>query len=248
MQINLNSSADTNLSGKANSIFGQTLGQSPQAKLKAKYLQSKNDNKAKIILGLSFLALVAYSVFFFYGNASAYLKASNQIKTLNQQVDNYTEEVIPQLEITKNAHKAAYDEDFQDVIQSLSIVFPEKIDKLGIVQLLESFAAEVNLVSPPFELTSINIGKVVDQKGYQVVPISTSIHSSQTGFDQFLALIEKSGKIYQDDQAENKVLLDKMVRLMSVSNVSIKYRGVDEKTGKDGGVDFSVKLNVYSRT
>jgi len=34
---------------------------------------------------------------------------------------------------------------------------------------------------------------------------------------------------------------------MSISNISVNYRGVDEETGEDLGVDFSVRLNVYSR-
>jgi len=50
------------------SIFGKTLqaGKMVQDK-KAKYLESKNKKMAYAKLGGSFIALAAYSVFFFYG-------------------------------------------------------------------------------------------------------------------------------------------------------------------------------------
>jgi len=34
---------------------------------------------------------------------------------------------------------------------------------------------------------------------------------------------------------------------MEISNINIRYRGIDKQTGQDQGVDFSVKLNAYSR-
>ncbi len=86
----------------------------------------------------------------------------------------------------------------------------------------------------------------MQKDGYQIIPVSTSIYSSLAGFDKFLSLVDRSGYIYAGED-EDKKLIDKKIRLMSISNISVKYRGVDETTGKDQGVDFSVKLNIYSR-
>ena len=191
--------------------------------------------------------MAAYSVLFFYGNVIAYLAAPAEIAELNQANQELTQVIIPSLEKTKNLHKSAYDQEFEEVISSLDTVFPDEIDKLGIIKLLESFATEVDANFPPFEFTSISLATPVQKDGYLVIPASTSIHSSLAGFDKFLSLVDRSGYIYVGD-AEDKILLDKKVRLMGISNISVKYRGIDESTGRDDGVDFSVKLNIYSRT
>lgn len=233
--------------GDKKSIFGQTLNPTQVVKTKkAQYVEEKNKKKAYIRLGASFVALAVYSVMFFYGNAVAYIKAPGQIRDLEKQIDEYNEVILPSLEKTKELHKAAYDEEFQQVIDALETVFPEEIDKLGIVQLFESFATEVAATYPPFEFTSINLSSPQQKEGYLVIPVSTSIHSSLAGFDRFLSLVDRSGYIYSGE-GDNKQLIDKKIRLMSISNISVKYRGVDETTGKDQGVDFSVKLDLYSR-
>lgn len=232
----------------SHAIFNQPLAENIGKKQeKANYLKDKNTKKAQVILMASFLALILYSIFFFYSQASAYLQASSDIKAMTGKIDNLQDTVIPNLEATKKVHQSAYDEASKDTANALSVVFPEGQDKLGVVQLLESFATEVGLISPPFEFTSINIGKTVTQEGYDVMPLTTTIHSSQEAFDQFLALVEKSGVIYDETSPDQKVIADKLVRLMSISSISIKYRGIDPETGRDDGVDFNVKLNVYSK-
>ena len=229
------------------SVFGKALnqGQMKQSK-KDLYIQAKEKKKAYMVFGSSFLVLAVYSVVFFYGNASDYIKAPSQIRSLNAEIQEYEEVIIPSLENTKDLHKTAYDKEFEEVIDALDTVFPEEIDKLSIIRLFESFATEVDASFPPFEFTSINLSAPQQKEGYTVVPASTSIHSSLAGFDKFLSLVDKSGYIYSEE-GEERALLEKMVRLMGISNISVKYRGVDESTGKDGGVDFSVKLNIYSR-
>ncbi len=232
---------------KQGNIFGNTLnaGQVVKSK-KVEYLESKNKKKAYLRLGISFAALTVYSVLFFYGNTSAYLKAPAEIAILHGQISEYEEVILPSLEKTKELHKSAYDQEFIEIIQALEAVFPQEVDKLGIVRLFESFATEVAANYPPFEFTSINLATPVQKDGYQIIPVSTSIHSSLAGFDKFLSLVDHSGYIYTGED-EDKELIDKKIRLMSISNISVKYRGVDESTGKDQGVDFSVKLNIYSR-
>lgn len=230
---------------KATNIFGQPLTNMMPSD-KERHQQEKNKKKGILISTASALALGAYSIFFFYGAAMDYIKAPAEIRRLNAEVTRYEEVVLPNLEKAKNLHKSAYDKEFEETITSLETVFPVGEDKLGMVRLLESFAVEVAATFPPFEFTAINIGQPQKKEGYQITPISTSIHSSLAGFERFLALVERSGQIY-DLSSEEKKVLDKIVRLMSVSNISVKYRGVDAKTGKDGGVDFSVKLNMYSR-
>jgi len=231
-----------------NNIFGQTInvGNVKKSK-KEKYLLDKNKKKAYISLGISFIALTAYSVLFFFGNALSYLEAPAQISKLTAENQEYEDVILPSLEKTKDLHKAAYDKEFEEIISALDKVFPDRIDKLGIIRLLESFATEVDTNFPPFEFTSINLSPPSEKDGYLVVPASTSIHSSLAGFDAFLSLVDKSGYIYSGNE-DGKTFLDKKVRLMSISNISVKYRGVDPQTGKDGGVDFSVKLNIYSRS
>ncbi len=229
-------------------IFGQTLNATQVVKTKkAQYVEDKNKKKAYIRLGASALALAVYSVMFFFGNTVAYLKAPAQIAELEGQIEEFNEVILPSLEKTKELHKAAYDEEFEQIIEALGEVFPADIDKLGIVTLFESFAAEVAASFPPFEFTSINLGSPKQEDGYLVIPVSTSIHSSLAGFDRFLSLVDRSGYIYSGE-GEDKQVLEKKIRLMSISNISVKYRGVDEATGKDQGVDFSVKLNLFSRT
>lgn len=233
---------------KKGNIFGKMLnaGQVVKSK-KTEYIEAKNKKKAYFRLGVSFAALIAYSVFFLYNNTVAYLKAPAEIADLQAQIEEYKEVILPSLEKTKDLHKSAYDQEFAEVIQALESVFPAEMDKLGMIQLFESFATEVAAAYPPFEFTSINLTSPQQKDGYLVIPVSTSIHSSLAGFDRFLSLVDRSGYIYSGE-GEDKTLIDKKIRLMSISNISVKYRGVDEETGKDQGVDFSVKLNVYSRT
>ncbi|MBW2638058.1 MAG: hypothetical protein JRC86_11165 [Deltaproteobacteria bacterium] len=229
-------------------IFGQSLnaGQVLKSK-KSQYIEAKKKKKAYLTLGASMTVLVLYSVFFFYGNTAAYLKAPAKIASLQSEIEEYNEVIMPSLEKTKELHKAAYDQEFEEVIESLSVVFPEEIDKLGIVRLFESFATEVAAAYPPFEFTSINLSTPQQRDGYMVIPVSTSIHSSLAGFDRLLSLVDASGYIYSGE-GEDRTLIEKKIRLMNISNISVKYRGVDEATGKDQGVDFSVKLNLYSRS
>lgn len=246
-QKNSPAELNTTVSSKPGGIFGQTLnvGQAVKSK-KAEYIVEKNKKKAYITLGVSLLSLVLYSVFFLFGNTIAYIKAPAEIAKLQAQIQEYNDVIIPSLEKTKELHKAAYDKEFEETISALASVFPENMDKLGIVRLFESFAAEVAVSFPPFEFTSISLATPVPKDGYSIIPVSTSIHSSLAGFDKFLSLVDSSGHLYKGEEA-NKKLVDKPIRLMSISNISVKYRGVDEKTGKDQGVDFSVKLNIYSR-
>lgn len=228
-------------------IFGKSFSMSQNKKSeKESYIQSKNRKKAYITLGTSVIALAAYSILFFYGNVIAYLEAPEKISSLAADNQEYEEVILPSLEKTKELHKAAYDEQYDEVINALSEVFPEGQDKLGLIRLLESFAAEVDANYPPFEFTSISLSNPIEKDGYVVIPASTSIHSSLTGFDKFLSLVDRSGYIYTGE-GENRKLVDKKIRLMNISNISVKYRGIDPQTGKDGGVDFSVKLDIYSR-
>ena len=232
---------------KKESIFGKTLNAGQVVKTKkAKYIEAKNKKMAYARLGAGVVALAAYSVFFLYGNVVAYLKAPTEIADLNAQIEKYDEVILPSLEETRNMHKSAYDEQFAEVIKALDDVFPVGIKKLEMIRLFESFATEVAATYPPFEFTSINLAAPEEKDGYEIIPVTTSIHSSLAGFDRFLSLVDRSGYIYSGE-GEDKTILKTKIRLMSISNISIKYRGVDEKTGEDQGVDFSVKLNVYSR-
>ncbi len=84
---------------KQGNIFGQALNAGKAVKYKkAEYIDSKNKKIAYVRLGISFAALTAYSVFFFYGNTSAYLKAPAEIANLQGQISEYEEVILPSLE------------------------------------------------------------------------------------------------------------------------------------------------------
>lgn len=196
-----------------------------------------NMKKAYVYFGVTAVFLVAYSVSFLFPQAQAYLGASSEIAALENQVEEYDTVIIPNLEKEKDLHKSAYDEEYQEKEDALDNVFPPDIDKLGIIQRLENFATSIEAKTPPFEFNSISFGEEIEGRNSTILPISTSIYSSTTNFDRFLQLINLSGRLDSDIQ----------IRLMEISNINIKYRGIDSKTGEDKGVDFSVKLNAYSR-
>lgn len=200
-------------------------------------IRSKNLKKGYSYMIFAAVILIAYSVAFLYPQTVAYLKAPEKIEDMNSEIENYNNVVLPNLEKEKTLHKSAYDEQFKEVEDVLDVVFPEDVNKLEIVKVLENFATSIDTKTPPFEFDSISFSTPEQGEGYTILPISTSIHSSTTNFDRFLQLINLSGHL----DAEVPV------RLMEISNINIRYRGTDPRTGEDKGVDFSVKLNAYSR-
>ena len=102
---------------KKGNIFGQTLNAGKMVKTKkAEYVEAKNKKKAYIGLGVSFAALMVYSIFFLYENTTAYIKAPSEIADFQAQIEEYKEMILPSLEKTKDLHKAAYDQEFEEVI------------------------------------------------------------------------------------------------------------------------------------
>ena len=60
--------------------------------------------------------------------------------------------------------------------------------------------------------------------------------TTRANFDRFLELVRLSGDVGKDKEH---------IRLMDISNITLRYLGVD-KTGKDLGVEFTVQMNAYS--
>jgi len=207
------------------------------AKKREERIRSKNMTKGYVYLSIAVVFLAVYSIMFLYPQASFYIEAPAEIQKLEKEIENFDNVVLPNLEKERDLHKAAYDEEFREVEDALEKVFPESIDKFGIVKRLENFATSIDSKTPPFEFNSMSFQTPVKEEGYTILPIQTSIHSSTANFDRFLQLVGLSGRLDSDIQ----------VRLMEISNISISYRGVDPKTGEDKGVDFSVTLNAYSR-
>jgi hypothetical protein len=220
-----------------NIFAGQIAGGKLIAEKRKERIKSANIKKGYTYLIAAAIFLSAYSYYFLYPQAVAYFQAPSEIQRMENDVANYDSTVLPSLGKEMGLHKAAYDEEFKKVEDVLNKVFPADSDKLGIVRMLESFATSINTKTPPFEFNSISFEQPKTEDGYTILPISTSIHSSTANFDRFLQLIDRSGQL--DTEIP--------VRLMEVSNINIRYRGVDERTGEDQGVDFSVKLNAYSR-
>lgn len=201
--------------------------------------RSMNLRKGSIFIGISVILMVIYSVLFLYPQTKAYVQMPKTIADLQEKVKTYNDITIPNLNKEKNLHKSAYNQEFKEKEDALDNIFPTNIDKLGIIKRLENFATSIQQATPPFEFNSISFGDPIipEGGGYTILPISTSIFSSRTNFDRFIQLVNLSGRLDSDIQ----------IRLMEISNINIKYRGVDSKTGEDKGVDFSVKLNAYSR-
>lgn len=217
----------------ANPIAGGKIA----AEKREEHIRAINLKKGYVFLGVAAMLLIVYSTLFLFPQAKAYLGAPNELATLENKIEEYNNVIIPSLEKESALHKAAYDEEYEEKENALDNIFPPDVDKLGIITRLENFATSIHSKTPPFEFNSISFGEVTEENGYTILPISTSIYSSSTNFDRFLQLINLSGRIDSDIQ----------IRLMEISNINIKYRGVDIKTGEDKGVDFSVKLNAYSR-
>lgn len=219
-------------------IFKKPISNIQEVKEKRSEEKRKTNMKSSyVFLSIAVVLLVGYSITFLYPQLNFYLKASVQIEEVNEEIRNYDNVILPSLGSTNELHKSAYNIEFKEVEDALEAVFPENIDKLGIVTRLENFATSIHAKNPPFEFNSMSFGNSEEKNGYTVLPISTSIHSSRTNFDRFIQLVNLSGNLESDI----------LIRLMEISNISIRYRGVDAKTGEDKGVDFTVKLNAYSR-
>lgn len=232
----------SSLKGKVpKNIFQTPLSETTEmSEMRQERIRKKNLYKGYISLGISTMILAVYSVLFFYPQMSIYMSSQSTISSIENQIQEYNDVKLVNLEGMHSSAKKIYDNELDLVESNINAVFPENIDKLGLVKRLENFATYINAQTPPFEFNSISFSEPIQKDGYVILPISTSIHSSTTNFDKFIRLIDISGRL-------DSVITEK-VRLMEISNVSIRYRGVDKKTGEDKGVDFSVKLNAYSRS
>ena len=200
--------------------------------------KKKNQRKSVVYLAIAAICLGAYSYMYMYDQLQSYLGFNQEIKAIEEQIDNY-EVVLSDARNTRDFHKAAYEVEFKEEQDIIRTVFPETMDKLGVIRLMENFATHLNTAYPPFEFSSISFQEPIKEKGYTILPFQTTIHSSQANFERFLGLINLSGNL--DPESPDHI------RLMAISNISVRDRGVD-KAGKPLGVDFTVKLNAYSRS
>lgn len=202
-----------------------------------KEMKKRNRQKGSIYLLIAAVFLGVYSVLFLYPQVQAFLGFEEEIRGVERDIENY-EVILSDLGKTRDFHKAAYDEDFKEEQDIIDVVYPGDTKKLEVVRLMENFATYLATTYPPFEFTSITFQEPKQENGYTILPFQTSIHSSRANFDRFLGFVNLTGNI--DPEAKDHI------RLMEISNITLRYRGVD-KTGKDQGVDFTVQLNAYSR-
>jgi hypothetical protein len=225
----------SNVDAKAKrNIFSMAFDNQRRGKLE---MRKKNLTKSIIFIVIALAILIPYSIAFLYPQVEAYLNFSNEFSMKDKQIKDYSV-TLADMKKEREVHKAAYDEEFraeQDIVKQ---IFPETPDKVGVIRLMEDFATHLNSAYPPFEFSAITFQDPQKEKGYTVLPFQTSIHASQINFDRFLSLINLSGDYNKDNQDH--------IRLMAISNVTLRYRGLD-KTGKDQGVDFDVRLLAYSR-
>lgn len=219
-------------------IFKGPLAAAPGASASPESgLKKKNFQKTVAYLGVAVLLLVGYSVTFLYPQAMTFIQGPETIAAIEKEIKNYDDIQLPDLEKERDLKRAAYNQELGYKEANIDRIFPATVDKLELVKRLENFATTIDTKNPPFEFNSMTFGKEVQGDGYTILPISTSIVSSQANFDRFLELINLSGKV--DSEIP--------IRLMEVSNIDIRYQGADPRTGEDKGVAFSVKLNAYSR-
>jgi len=200
-------------------------------------LRKKNGRSASVNLLAALILVGTYSVMFFYPQMVQYLDFGNQLGATQEKIATY-ETNKADLTKKRDLHKAAYDSEFKDQQGVLSTVFPETPDKIGVIRLLENFATNLNASYPPFEFNNITFESVDKKGGYSALPFQTTIRTSRANFDRFLELVKLSGNA--DPKSQDHI------RLMDISNISLRYLGVDS-AGKDLGVDFNVKMKAYSR-
>ncbi len=200
-------------------------------------IRQKNNAKSYTFLFIGVAFLVAYSVTFLIPQVTLFLNSERELAKLTNEINRYEAVVIPSLEDERDQLKGVYDAEVSEAEAVIDTIFPGDVDRIGITKRLENFATSINAIDPPFELNSLSFGDPEQEQGFTLLPISLSTSSSRENFNRFLQLINMSG-------LENA---DIPIRLMEVSNITIRYKGADPKTGEDLGVDFSVKLNAYSR-
>jgi len=215
-------------------IFAMTFEKKKQGIID---LRKKNKRRGQIYLGISILLLIPFSILFLYPQIVSYISFNQNKNSIEKQIKDY-EVTIADLQKTRDLHKAAYDTEYKNEESIIDKVFPATPDKLGVIELMEDFATELNAKSPPFEFTAISFENPKKENGYTVLPFQTTIHSSEENFNTFLGLVKLSGD-YDPNSKDH-------IRLMEISNITLTYRGVDIN-GVDQGVDFNVKLNAYSR-
>lgn len=201
----------------------------------AEALRKKNHQKAWAKLLVALVVVGVYSFEFFYPQLTSYLGFETTLAAQQKQISE-KESVLSDLKKKRDEVKSEYDEQFKEEQSVLNAVLPKSTDKVGLIRLLENFATNLNTAYPPFELNTINFQDPVKEKGYVRLPFSTTVKTTRANFDRFLELIRLSGNAEKDKEH---------IRLMDISNITLRYLGVD-KTGKDLGVDFTVQMNAYS--
>jgi hypothetical protein len=230
---NVNTSTLGSAQPKSN-IFSMPL----KAKLEANVvLRKKNSQSAFIRLGIALVLVAAYSYQFFYPQMVEYLNFETKMKAAQGEIVK-VDASLADLQKKRDLHKAAYDGQFKEQQTILNSVFPETTDKIGVIRLMENFATNLNTTYPPFEFNNISFQEPIKKDGYMALPFQTTIRTSRTNFDRFLELVKLSGNADPASQDH--------IRLMDISNISLRYLGVDS-TGKDLGVDFNIQMNAYSR-
>ena len=157
-------------SSQAASIASVQKNLAAEKTQKKEFLKEKFKKRAVIMIVISTTALILYTALFFYKNTTAYLKAAGQIQTMQAQILEYDDQILPELKSKEEEARVEYDQEFDEIIKALDQAFPEEIDKLGIAMLLEDFATEVNNKFPPFELTAISLGGPTQGEGYRANP------------------------------------------------------------------------------
>ena len=189
--INPNNAAGMGGMTKGN-IFQNPLASSKAIlKKRTDINRRKNVKRGYSYLLFSFLILTAYSFSFLYEQVGTLFKSNSELNVIQSKIEEYDLTTLPELRAEKNLHEADYSKQSKIVEEALADVFPEDIDKLGIIKRLENFATETNAQYPPFELNSISLGQPEKSGKYMILPISTSIRCSSANFERFLKLINQ---------------------------------------------------------
>jgi hypothetical protein len=218
-------------------IFSSPLSKmAQQKKEEALAAQKKNRIKAGVLFAVSFLVLGVYSVNFFYPQLNEYLHYEEKISEKLKEVKDH-ESALSDLKGVRDEKEAEYNNKYMEQQNILAKVLPEDSDKLGVIRLMEEYAAYLNATYGDFEFTQLSFSQEEERDGLTMLPFATTIHATTQNFGRFLDLVNKSG----DTNPESE-----QIRLMEISNISLRYLGPDNE-GKDQGVDFQVRMVAFSQ-
>ncbi|HCW32137.1 MAG: hypothetical protein UT55_C0031G0005 [Candidatus Peregrinibacteria bacterium GW2011_GWE2_39_6] len=160
-------------------------------------------------------ALILFSVTGWYGYSKYTTLAT--IKTDLAQAD----EILQNLETENSAVTQEYQTTMKTAIdniitneQKIKTIFPQQEKITDLTRMLDDFASKNHYSGNPFFINQLTYSEIKDipEKGYQILPITMTIDTSEYNFAKFLEYIETSGS------------LETGVPLMAINAISLQLQ------------------------